>query len=127
MEINCRNCKKNTEHLDKLSAILDDKMVCSICRMMNPIPKPENNYSLSKIDDLEFSKESITVKWIEWENGKYKNIHSEPAIGRSLIMDPQNANHFVWMTTEITDIIEQTDEIIVFNTKNSNYKLIINL
>jgi hypothetical protein len=63
------------------------------------------------------------IGWVEWnENGTFKEKYDEPAIGRSLILDPHRMS-FTWLTTSITEIIEQQDDYIKFKTKNSNYEL----
>lgn len=61
--------------------------------------------------------------WIEWsEDGKFKELHEEPAVGRSLILDPQRMS-YTWMTTTVTEILEQKENYIKFATKNSLYEL----
>src|SRR6056300_541788 len=68
-------------------------------------------------------KQSKEVMWIEFnEDGRFKEKHDEPAIGRSLIMSPFN-EFFTWQTTTITEIVEQKDNYIKFKTQNSNYEL----
>jgi hypothetical protein len=63
-----------------------------------------------------------TVSFIEWnEDGTFHRKHSEPAEGRSLILDP----HFLfytWMTTEIISFSYEGN-VLKFQTKNSNYIL----
>jgi hypothetical protein len=69
------------------------------------------------------TKQSKDIKWLEWnEQGKVREDHNEPAIGRSLLMSPFN-NYFTWMTTDITEIVEERDDYIKFKTRNSNYEL----
>ena len=69
--------------------------------------------------------EGAKIRWIEWnENESYNSDHYEPELGRSLILDP-NEISCVWMTTEITEIIEQKKEYIKFRTLNSVYELFI--
>lgn len=69
------------------------------------------------------TKKSEDVMWLEWnETGKFKDRHSEPAVGRSLLMSPFN-DTFTWMTTDIIEIIEQKEDYIKFKTKNSTYEL----
>ena len=64
------------------------------------------------------------VGWIEWgEDGKYKQIHEEPAVGRSLILDPRSTPFFTWMTTTVTEILEQREDYVKFKTANSTYEL----
>ena len=61
--------------------------------------------------------------WIEWnENGTFKKLHDEPAVGRSLILDPQRMS-YTWMTTTVTEILEQKENYIKFATTNSIYEL----
>jgi len=61
--------------------------------------------------------------WIEWnEDGTFKKLHNEPAVGRSLILDPQRIS-YTWMTTTVTEILEQKENYIKFATTNSLYEL----
>ena len=65
--------------------------------------------------------------WIEWnDDGTFKEKHDEPAIGRSCILDPHRFS-FTWCTTTVTEIIEQKENYIKFNTKNSVYELYENI
>ena len=69
------------------------------------------------------TKQSVGIIWIEWsEEGRFKAKHAEPAIGRSLLMSPFN-NFFTWQTTTVTEIIEESADLVVFKTQNSNYTL----
>ena len=69
------------------------------------------------------TKQSKEVKWIEWnEEGRFESKHDEPAIGRSLIMSPFN-QFFTWQTTIVTEIVEEREDYIKFNTTNSVYEL----
>ena len=68
-------------------------------------------------------KHSVDVIWIEFnENGTFKAKHEDFAIGRSLLMSPFN-DFFTWQTTQVTEITEQSADLIVFKTQNSNYTL----
>jgi hypothetical protein len=61
--------------------------------------------------------------WIEWnEDGTFKKLHDEAAVGRSLILDPQRIS-YTWMTTTVTEILEQKEKYIKFATTNSIYEL----
>ena len=69
------------------------------------------------------TKQSKDIKWLEWnEQGRVKEDHNKPAIGRSLLMSPFN-DFFTWMTTDITEIVEEQEDYIKFKTRNSNYEL----
>ena len=61
-----------------------------------------------------------TIKFVEWnDDGTFKSIHSEPAVGRSIIVDPGPFGNFRWLTTTITEMVSTTE----FKTKNSTYNI----
>ena len=63
------------------------------------------------------------VGWIEWKpDGTFGRLHDKPAVGRSLILDPQRMS-YTWMTTTVTEILEQKENYIKFATTNSLYEL----
>jgi hypothetical protein len=63
------------------------------------------------------------IGWIEWnENGTFKEQFDDIAVGRSLILEPHRLS-YTWLTTIVTEIIEQQDDYIKFNTNNSVYEL----
>ena len=65
------------------------------------------------------------IKWIEWkEDGTFNKHYDEPAINRSLILNPHRIS-YTWLTTSVAKIIEQQDNYIKFNTRNSVYELFI--
>ena len=69
------------------------------------------------------TKHSVDVIWLEFgDNGFFKEKHTEPAIGRSLLMSPFN-DFFTWQTTSVTEIVEQREDYIKFKTTNSVYEL----
>jgi hypothetical protein len=74
------------------------------------------------------TKRGNEVFWIEWKVDGYRNCrHNEPAIGRSLILNPNiEGGDYTWMTTAITQIISMEPTNIVFQTMNSIYTLTIN-
>jgi len=83
---------------------------------------PANNWELVREHDG-LTKRSVGIIWIEWtDEGRFKAKHDEPAEGRSLLMSPFN-NFFTWQTTTVTEITEQTSDLVVFKTQNSNYTL----
>jgi len=83
---------------------------------------PANNWELVREHDG-LTKRSVGIIWIEWtDEGRFKAKHDEPAEGRSLLMSPFN-DFFTWQTTTVTEITEQTADVIVFKTKNSIYTL----
>ena len=65
------------------------------------------------------------ILWIDWEkNGTFHSSHNEPKLERSLIVDPHHMS-YTWMTTILTEIIEQREDYIKFKTSNSIYELFI--
>jgi hypothetical protein len=82
----------------------------------------EPNYKLVRERD-EMLKTSRDIKWLEFnEDGTYKADFQDIAIGRSLLMSPFNM-YFTWQTTLVTEIVEQREDYIKFNTENSVYEL----
>ena len=68
-------------------------------------------------------KKSEKIIWIEFnEDGRFKEMSDEIAVGRSLIMSPFS-EFFTWQTTTVVDIVEQREGYIKFKTENSNYEL----
>ena len=63
------------------------------------------------------------IGWIGWNDDEtFKELHQKPAVGLSLIIDPHLWD-YTWLTTQVTDIIEQGDRYIIFQTENSKYEL----
>ena len=84
----------------------------------------EPKYKLVRGRD-QLTKTSRDVKWLEFgEDGRYKADFKDIAVGRSLIMSPFN-HSFTWQTTPVTEIVEQREDYIKFNTENSSYELFI--
>lgn len=68
-------------------------------------------------------KESEDIMYVEFdETGRFKEKHDTPKVGYSLLMSPFNI-FYTWQTTVITEILEDSDELVHFKTKNSEYKL----
>ena len=82
----------------------------------------EHNWKLVRERDG-LTNKSKDIIWLEWnEDGKFKAKHDSIAIGRSLLMSPFN-DFYTWQTTDVTEIVEQREDYIKFNTKNSTYEL----
>jgi len=94
--------------------------------MKNKIDRPKvfidlakDNYVLTRLEDNKQITASV-IKFIEWnEDGTGKCSHDDPAIGRSIMVDPMVLGNYKWMTTPIIEIISETK----FKTKNSTYTL----
>jgi hypothetical protein len=71
------------------------------------------------------TKAGNKILWIDWEtDGTFNSSHDEPKLERSLILNPYLGS-YTWMTTTITEIIEQREDYIKFRTSNSVYELFI--
>jgi len=82
----------------------------------------EHKYKLVRERDG-LTKTSVNVKWLEFgEDGRYKADFSQIAVGRSLLMSPFGPS-FTWQTTPVTEIVEQREDYLKFNTENSVYEL----
>lgn len=70
------------------------------------------------------------VEAISWTSeGKFKEVKGhEPIVGCSLLVGSVTARSYssqdYWLTTLITEIVEETNEYILFKTENSIYKLL---
>jgi len=120
----CDDCLDFVYHRTKLSAANSGYLVCNRCDVMNPVCTliKETNSAESH-----FMKTSLKVTWLEFgKDRKFKDRFDEPAIGRSLLMDPFN-DAFTWQTTPIVEIIEEKNDkprkYIKFRTENSIYEL----
>jgi len=86
----------------------------------------ENEFNWKLVRERDgLTNQSKDIKWLEWnEEGKVRLDCVEPAVGRSLLMSPFN-DFFTWMTTDITEIIESSEDgsYLKFNTRNSVYEL----
>jgi len=79
----------------------------------------KDNFVLVRENDNKQVTGSV-VKYVEWnEDGTFKSVHDEMAVGRSVVVDPSSLGQFRWMTTTITEIISESK----FKTKNSTYNL----
>jgi hypothetical protein len=109
----------------KLLVAIDEKGNIGLdenqAELMGLIEKEFNWKLVRERDGL--TNQSKDIKWIEWnEEGRFKADHKEPAIGRALLMSPFN-DFFTWMTTDVTEIVEEREDYIKFKTRNSNYEL----
>lgn len=112
----CRQCEKRTKHIPKLDAEKAGNMVCDICHIQNP------KRWLYRLEDG-LVKTSSSHIWLEFdEDGKFKEKHTKPKVGYSLLLSPFNI-YFAWQTTEITEIMEESEGYIKFKTKSSTYEL----
>jgi len=75
-------------------------------------------YILGRLNDGFSQVGRWSVQYIEWtDEGHFKSKHDEIKVGRSLILDNG------WLTTIITEIVEQREGYIKFQTQNSTYEL----
>ncbi len=105
----------------KIPMILDEDNVLKIA-IEQGVVENEFNWKLVREHDG-LTKQSKEVMWIEFnDEGRFKSKHDEPAVGRSLMMSPFTFS-FTWQTTSVTEIVEQREDYIKFNTRNSVYEL----
>lgn len=87
-----------------------------------PREEPKAKYILKRLNDG-LTKTGSRVQYIEWgETTEDNTTHDDIKVGRSLMLEPRM--QFTWLTTTITEIIEQRPGYIKFQTKNSTYELI---
>lgn len=96
-----------------------DPQYCEDCGGKKPEPKI---FYLTREEDGK-KIAGLSYKFVEWnENGTGKDLHDEPQVGFSFIMDP-NPIDFTWLTTQITEILTNDEKLLNFKTKNSTYTL----
>lgn len=84
--------------------------------------EPAVIHTLKRLNDG-LTRRGYEVQYIEWnEDETAKESYDTVEIGRSLILDPRF--NYTWLTTAITEIVEQREGYIKFATKNSTYELI---
>ena len=68
-------------------------------------------------------REGNVALWVEWdENSRGKDKHEKIGVGYSLLLDPVYGN-YTWLTTTVTEILEDQGTYLRFKTKNSEYEL----
>lgn len=95
-------------------------------KLVREVETKKSKFKLVRENDG-LTKHSSGIRWIEWfEDGTLNNHHEVPTIGFSLLMFPFNES-YTWLTTPITEIIEEREGYIKFNTQNSVYELWSNI
>lgn len=114
------------KHLKGLSEV--NKRALKINLHLGAIPMSRDFYfELQRTDGL--VKTADKMKWVIWDKKKKPLYFSDfPEIGSSILLSPFNHN-FTWLTTEVTEMLNDYDEVFTdegfkFKTKNSEYKLI---
>ncbi len=118
MKIYCKSCNKPTPHRQK--GVRSPVNVCNKCDSTNmPVTLIREGDGLVNHGN--------TVKFIEWSEGRGKALHDEPVVGASCVLDLSGPLYWGWMTTEISEILEDVtkskNRCIKFRTKNSEYTL----
>lgn len=97
------------------------KLPLSIDEQGDFIITKDYNYILTRLNDGLVKRGDI-VKYVEWnKDGTANALHDDIQIGRSLMLEPRM--NYTWLTTVITEIVEQKDNYIKFKTLNSLYEL----
>lgn len=105
----------------KLGQVLEDSgyKTYNMDIVDNRIDLATDNYVLVREEDNKQIRASV-IKFIEWnEDGTGKALHDTPEIGRSIVLDPIRTGNYTWLTSQITEIISDTE----LKTKNSTYKI----
>jgi hypothetical protein len=85
---------------------------------------PRFKYKVTRIGDGT-TKNGDKIDWVEWNDDRtFNSRHDVIDLGRSLVLD-FNLGTFKWMTTPVTEILENKENYIKFNTQNSTYEIIV--
>jgi len=121
MKAYCRQCDSVTPHRQK--GVRNPSNVCNKCDITNmPVTLIKSN------GETHFG---VKVKFVEWSapelGSRGKELHDEPQVGFSCILDYHYGHQYTWLTTEIVEIESDVEmgshRCIRFKTKNSSYKL----
>jgi hypothetical protein len=84
--------------------------------------EPTSKWELKRLDDG-LVKTGSKVQYIEWNevDSSFLNSHDDIRVGRSLMLEPRM--QFTWLTSAITQIVEQREGYTKFQTQNSTYEL----
>jgi hypothetical protein len=122
LNIYCTECNAITDHRQK--GLRVTVTICNVC--------DTTNSPVTIVKENDFTLRGSLVKFVEFEGdaigSRAKQLHDEPAVGFSCVLDPQYAA-YTWLTTPIkeieSDVIAGSIRTIVFKTQNSNYTLYI--
>lgn len=85
------------------------------------IPDIPYKYVLKRVNDG-LTKRDNSIVFVLWnEDGTYKQTSQTPCVGASLMLGARLS--YTWLTTTITNIISESEDRIVFTTRNSTYVL----
>lgn len=123
MKIYCRSCERVTKHQQK--GLRNPVNVCNKC--------DTTNMSVRLIKSNGETHLAQQVQFVEWSGeelgSRGKKLHDNPQVGFSCILDPQYGYSYTWLTTPITEIIsdvtDNNQRTITFQTKNSKYILYV--
>jgi hypothetical protein len=85
---------------------------------------PYANYPYKLVRERDgLTKYGREMGWVEWKpDGTFSKLHDKPTVGLSCILDPHRMS-FTWLTTSITNILEEQEDYVKFTTLNSIYEL----
>ena len=86
-----------------------------------PREEPKAKYTLKRINDG-LTNVGHTAQYIQWNDDRTAHsIYDDIEVGRSCILNPGIG--YTWLTTVITEVLEQGDGYSKFKTQNSTYEL----
>jgi hypothetical protein len=121
MKTYCRSCNNVTRHREK--GVRERVLVCNKCDTTNmPVTLIKSNGE---------THHGTQYKFVEWGGeelgSRAKQLHDEPQVGYSCIIDPQYQHQYTWLTTPITAILNigigKECTTYKFKTENSEYTL----
>jgi len=75
-----------------------------------------------KSDNL--TKEGNDITYVVWKsNGTFHSLSNSPSVGMSMALDLEYGVKSTYITDQITKILEQSSEGLVFETKDGKYEL----
>jgi hypothetical protein len=107
----------------KCNKIITEGMTDDLyCEEHGGTPKFKFKYKVTRVGDGT-TKNGDKIDWVEWNDDRtFNSRHDVISLGRSLVLDFHYGT-FKWMTTPVTEILENKENYIKFNTQNSTYEI----
>jgi hypothetical protein len=113
----------NTEELKNVAAVsgVQAKLPLILDEQGDFLLDKPYKYTLVRLNDG-LTKRGDSIGYVEWnEDRTFKELHDTIQVGRSVMLNPGKV--YAWLTTTVTQIFEQREDYVKFETENSLYEL----
>ena len=113
----------NTEELKNVAAVsgVQAKLPLVLDEQGDFLLDKPYKYTLVRLNDG-LTKRGDSIGYVEWnEDRTFKELHDTIQVGRSVMLHPGKV--YAWLTTTVTEVLEQREDYVKFETENSLYEL----